>query len=259
MSLGAERKLRAEVADISARLYRKGWVANHDGNVSVRSGDRFLATPTAFSKAAVTPDDVLTVDAAGKVVQGRHRVFSEWNLHAACYARPDVHAVVHAHPPMATGFSVSGARLLEKPFLAEAVVSLGPGIPTTAFAAPGPAAAAALAPLLAEHDAVLLANHGVIAVGADLEQAYLRLELVEHLANIAYFAHHTGGVRALPDAALPALLEARKKAGLGPAARAPAGSAALATPTTPPPAAPVAKSPDLATIIREELVRTLQK
>lgn len=261
-SLGAERALRAELVEISHRLHRKGWVANHDGNLSVRTGaGRFLATPTAFSKATVEVDDILTVDGAGKVLAGKHRVFSEWNLHATCYARPDVMAVVHAHPQMATGFSISGARFLEKPFIAEAVVSLGPGIPTVPFAMPGAAAAAALAPFWAEHDAVLLGNHGVITVGADLEQAYLRMELVEHLANIAYFAHHTGGIKPLPESALAPLLEARKKAGLGPAARAPGNPSVLATANTPVPA-PTPGRPDaaaLAQIIRDELTKALQK
>ena len=263
--LGAERALRAALEEIAHRLHRKGWVANHDGNISVRAGaGRFLATPTAFSKATVEVDDVLTVDGAGKVLAGKHRVFSEWNLHATCYARPDVMAVVHAHPQMATGFSISGARFLEKPFIAEAVVSLGPGIPTVPFAMPGAAAAAALAPFWAEHDAVLLGNHGVITVGADLEQAYLRMELVEHLANIAYFAHHTGGIKPLPEAALAPLLEARKKAGLGPAARSPGNPAVLATANTPTPAPTTgtAGRPDaaaLAQIIRDELTKALQK
>ncbi|MCC6996817.1 MAG: class II aldolase/adducin family protein [Deltaproteobacteria bacterium] len=268
--LGAERALRAALVEISHRLHRKGWVANHDGNVSVRAGaGRFLATPTAFSKATVEVDDILTIGGdgagagAGKVLAGKHRVFSEWNLHATCYARPDVMAVVHAHPQMATGFSISGARFLERPFIAEAVVSLGPGIPTVPFAMPGAAAAAALAPFWAEHDAVLLANHGVITVGADLEQAYLRMELVEHLANIAYFAHHTGGIKPLPEAALAPLLEARKKAGLGPAARAPGNPAVLATAATPVPTPSAASGrPDaaaLAQIIRDELTKALQK
>src|SRR5690349_8532356 len=109
MSFGAEKKLREQVAEVSSRLHRKGWVANHDGNVSVRvpgADSRYLATPTAFSKAAVSEDDVLVLDYGGAVLAGKHRVFSEWNLHATCYgARKDVRAVVHAHPPMATGFS----------------------------------------------------------------------------------------------------------------------------------------------------------
>ena len=281
MIQGGDKQVRAEIAAYSAKLAARGWVANHDGNLSVRAGDGYLATPTAFAKAAVTPDDVIGVGEGGKVTSGKHRVFSEWNLHATCYgARPDVKAVVHAHPPMATGFSVSGARFLERPFMAEPVVSLGAGIPTAPFAAPGPGACAALPALLAEHDAMLLANHGVLAVGATLEQAYLRLELVEHLANIAYFAHHTGGIRPLPESAIAALLEARTKAGLGPAARKPAASATDLGRTGGSPPVVVACGPappdatvrvlekpraaaqpsahEIASIIREELARALK-
>ena len=112
----------------------------------------------------------------------------------------------------------SGSPVLERPFMAEAVVSLGQTIPTIPFALPGADAATALAPWVTMVDAALLGNHGVIAWGADVEQAYLRLELVEHLARTAVIAEAAGGVRPLPESALPKLLEARAKAGLGAAA-----------------------------------------
>ena len=182
-------------------------------------------------------------------------------------------AVAHAHPPAATGLACAGSRLLERPFLAEAVVSLGACIPTVPFAPPGAAAVAALAPFLPATDTVLLANHGVLAWGADLEQAYLRLELVEHLARLALEAERAGGLRPLPEAALPALLEARRRAGLGAAASRPAGDAGPArvvacAPAPPgatveilPPGAGTAggNPVDLARIIREELLEALKR
>jgi L-fuculose-phosphate aldolase len=208
----------------SKRLHEAGWVANHDGNVSVRAPDgvRFWATPTAVSKRDVQPHDVLCVDVEGKVLHGRLRIFSEWALHAAAYkARPDVKAVLHAHPPHATAFGLS-RRSLGVPALPEMVVSLGASIPTIAYAMPKtPAQLDAVARELTDGDAdaLLLAGNGVLTVGTDLEQAYLRLELVEHYARILTVAHALGGVEALPREDLDKLLAARTKAGLGKRAR----------------------------------------
>jgi L-fuculose-phosphate aldolase len=256
-----DRALRDAVAEVARRLWTRGWVANHDGNVTARLGaGRTLATPTATSKAAVAADRLLVVDGDGKKVAGEGKPFSEIGLHLTVYAnRADVNAVVHAHPPAATGISCSGGRQLERPFIAEAVVSLGPTIPTVPFAAPGAPACAALAPFAGAHDAVLLGNHGVLAWGADVEQAYLRLELVEHLAQIALHAERAGGIRPLPESALAPLLEARQKTGLGSPPATPKAVVACA----PSPTADVvilgAPAPDLATIIREELGRALKK
>jgi len=173
-----------------------------------------------------------------------------------------VRAVVHAHPPAATAIACAGGRQLERPFLAEAVVSLGPSIPTVPFAPPGPDACAALAPFCAGADAVLLGNHGVLAWGGDLEQAYLRLELVEHLAKIALEAERAGGIRPLPESALAPLLDARRKAGLGGAAAGPARPVVACAPAPHADVATIApgrpKEPELAEIIREELLRALR-
>jgi L-fuculose-phosphate aldolase len=260
------------VAEYAQRLHARGWVANHDGNVSVRDADgRYLATPTATSKAAVRADALVLVDDAGQKVGGRGAPFSEMALHLTVYReRPDVQAVIHAHPPTATGFAVAGVGL-DEPFLAEAVVSLGAGIPTVPFAPPGPDAARALAPFTRDHDAVLLANHGVLAWGPDLETAYLRLELVEHLARIALTARQLGGLQALPASALPALLAARAKAGLGPTASSPSPALprTVVACAPPPPGAdvriydpkrPALPSPtELADIIRQEIAAALKR
>jgi L-fuculose-phosphate aldolase len=279
MNSGASR-LRAELADYARRLHARGWVANHDGNVTARLGPegsgRYLATPTATSKAEVTPESLLVVDDAGAKVSGPSKPFGEIGLHLTVYRnRPDVAAVVHAHPPTATGFAVAGMGL-DRPLIAEAVVSLGAGVPTVPFAPPGEAACRALAPFTLTHDAVLLAGHGAIAWGRDLEQAYLRLELVEHLARIALVAHQLGGAQSIPDALLPALLEARRKAGLGLAASAPtappaaAPKAVVACAPPPPgsdvvlagerPRASTLPAPgDLASIIRQEIAAAMKK
>lgn len=267
----ADRGVRARVVDTARELHRRGWVANHDGNVSARLGpDRFLVTPTATSKAKVEERALLEVDGKGVRAAGSGRPFGEIGLHLAVYAaRPDVAALVHAHPPYATALACSGARLLERPFIAEAVVSLGPTIPTVPFAPPGPAAAEALARLARDHDALLAANHGAFAWAADLDTALLRLELVEHLARIATLAQATGGLTYLPESALPALLQARARAGLGAAAdraadRLTAGPKAVvacapAPHSSTPTIAPGEKRAEVAALIREEIVRALRE
>lgn len=217
--------LQQDVAAGARHLHAAGWVANHDGNVSARAADhkRFFATPTAVSKRLVNAADIVTVDLSGQILAGRKKLFGEWHLHASCYAaRADVGAVLHAHPPHATAIGLA-RRSLGVPALAEMVVSLGKSIPTLDYAAPKNAGQdAALKKALTEGDAdvVLLAGNGVIAVGVDIEQALLRLELVEHYCKIWLAALPLGGVTALPEADLLKLLEARTKAGLGRAGRA---------------------------------------
>ncbi len=212
------------VAEVARYLHAAGWVANHDGNVSLRlsDGKRFLATPTALSKRVVEGHDTVTVDIEGKVLSGRRKIFGEWHLHAACYgARSDVNAVIHAHPVSATAFGVA-RKSLGAPPLPEMVVSLGVHVPTLDYALPKhPSQDAALKKAITDGDAdaVLLAGNGVIVVGADLEQALLRLELVEHWAKIALAAAALGGAQPLPADDVKKLLEARTKAGLGKAAR----------------------------------------
>jgi len=212
---------RQDVADYAQLLHERGWVANHDGNVSVRDAPgEFMCTPTAWSKRLVTPEDVIIVDLPGKVRAGRRKPFGEWHLHKAAYtARPDAMAVIHAHPPVACGFAVAG-RPLGRPAIAEMVVSIGDDIPLLPYAPPKDEKGdAALMAALEKHDAVVLGNHGVLTVGDDLEQAYLRLELVEHWATILLNATLLGGARPLPDGDVTKFLDARAKAGLGPAGR----------------------------------------
>jgi L-fuculose-phosphate aldolase len=212
----ATLNLKSELVAAAHRLHQAGWVANHDGNLSARLGaGAFLLTPTAVSKGAIREDWLITVDTSGKVVEGRRKPFGELDLHLACFrARPDVQVVCHAHPPTATGFGVAGLELGPLP-LPEAVVSLG-RVPTLPLAAPKSAeGASAVERAAAEHDAMLLAGNGVITLGADVEQALLRMELVEHVAKILLVARQLGAVVELPPAMVGKLLEARAKAGLG--------------------------------------------
>lgn len=194
-----EEALRREIAEACAVLGARGWVANHDGNLSARLPDGgFLATPTAVAKADVRADMLLRLSPEGAAPAGGRALFSEWALHAAAHeARPEIGVVLHAHPPHATAFACAG-QPLPHPFLAEAVASLGAELPLVAFAAPGaPELGASVAAALQRGDVLLLAQHGVLVVGASVEQALLRMELVEHLARIALAAVPLGGVRPL--------------------------------------------------------------
>lgn len=204
--------LRAQVAQAARRIHAAGWAANHDGNVSVRLGrDRFLITPTATSKAEVTESTLSVVDGAGKLVEGTRKPPGETELHLAAYrARPDVDAVLHAHPPYATAFGAARVPL-EPVCLPEAVVSLGL-IPLAPFALPKtPLATEAVSRCAAEADAMLLPGNGALTLAPDVALAFLRMELVEHLAKILHHARALGGAQPLPPEEMARLLEQNKK------------------------------------------------
>lgn len=211
-------KVKAELVAASRRLHQMGWVANHDGNISLRlTGQRLLITPTAYSKADVDEASLIIVDLQGKVLEGRRKPFSELELHLAAYrARPEVEVVLHAHPPCATAFGLVGLAL-SPVAMPELVVSLGDSIPTLPRAMPKtPEAVKNVEAAAARVDAMLLAGNGALTLGADLSQALLRMELVEHYAKILTHARALGEVAPLAAADVAKLLEARKKAGLGP-------------------------------------------
>jgi L-fuculose-phosphate aldolase len=191
-----EENLRLEMVRYSHLLHKMGWVANHDGNISaILSEGKILCTPTAQSKRLVGLEQLIVVDNQNNVLVGTRRPFSELQLHRAAYkARPEIGCVIHAHPPTATGFAVAGISL-DPPFMAEPVVSLGATIPLVPFFPPkDDRLDKAIAEGLEKGDVLMLANHGVLSVGANFEQAYLRIELVEHLSKIALIARQLGGV-----------------------------------------------------------------
>jgi L-fuculose-phosphate aldolase len=250
--------LRRELVRASQALHARGWVANHDGNLSARldlPGDeqvRVLCSPTAVSKADVGLESLIVVDGQGAVVEGTRRAFSELSLHLAAYrARPDIGVVLHAHPPCVTAFAVAGLPI-PHPFMAEPVVSLGPVIPVVEHAPPGdPSLAEGLARALAQADVAVLDRHGLISVGGSFEQALLRMELVEHLARVALAAAQLGGVRPLPADQVQAL--AAKGRPASEPARAPLDSA----PVRSPPLAPALTGarPDVRELVQQALAR----
>ncbi len=208
-------QLRREVARYSSLIHDAGWVANHDGNVSLREGARFFITPTGVSKRECLADTIVECDAHGKPLS-RGRPPSEVSLHVGVFeARPDVGAVVHAHPPYASAFALVG-RSLEPIAMPEVMVSLGERIPLVPLFVPkDPAAAGAVGGAMKGADAALLSGNGAITVGPDLETAYLRMEVLEHYAKILTLARGGVGEPApLPEAARSKCLELRKAAGL---------------------------------------------
>jgi L-fuculose-phosphate aldolase len=203
---------RDEIVQYGRLLHQTGLVAATDGNLSVRLSDgTFLCTPTLMSKGMMTPEDLVIVDALGHKVSGWRNVSSEIAMHLFIYRnRRDVGAVVHAHPPTATGFAAAGMPL-DSALCSEIVITLGT-VPLANYETPGtPELAEALAPLVGDHDAILMANHGVVTYGEDLLTAYMNMETVEHYAKIALVTHMLGKQKPLSETHVSKLREIRMK------------------------------------------------
>lgn len=208
----SERHYRHEIVQFGKALHARGFVAAMDGNLSVRLDERrILATPTLMSKAMMRPADMTVVDLEGRQLAGKRHVSSEIGMHLLIYKlRPDVHGIVHAHPPTATGFAAAGLAL-NQPLVCEVVIGLG-SIPLAKYGTPGTTELAdALAPLIPDYDAILMSNHGVVACGTTLHQAYMKMETVEHFAHIALVTHLLGRQQPLGTQELEKLLVARSK------------------------------------------------
>lgn len=189
----AEEQIRADIVEVGRRLWARGFVASNDGNISVRlDDDRVITTPTAVSKGFMTPDMMVVTDLAGKKLAGERNASSELKMHLEVYrSRPDARAVVHAHPPTATGFAVAGIPL-DRAVLAEVITTLG-SIPIAEYATPSTdELPAACRKYLKAHDGLLLANHGALTLAPDLFTAYHRMETIEHFAKISLTARLLG-------------------------------------------------------------------
>src|SRR3954447_9054437 len=206
---------RRQIVELGRLAYQKGWVAANDGNISVRLGaDRILATPTGVSKGMMDPEDLIICDLDGIKVEGDRECTSEILMHTTIYQmRSDVRAVVHAHPPVATGFAVAG-RPLDLALLPEVIIGLG-CIPLADYGLPGtPELSEALKPFIPTYDAVLMANHGAMCYADDLMKAFFRMETVEHFARITLVAELLGGPRMLPRIEVEELLDSRARYGM---------------------------------------------
>src|SRR4029078_6393538 len=205
-----ESTLRADIVEVGRRMYARGYTASNDGNISVRLGaDRLLMTPKSVCKGFMTPDMMCVTDLDGRKLQGDRDPSSEMLMHlevyrqppdvlavrltplAASRRRPGVRAVVHAHPPIATGFAVAGIPL-DRAVLAEVLCTLG-SIPIAEYATPSTKELPeAVRKYIKAHDGMLLANHGALTSGADLYAAYYKMETIEHFAKISLVARLLG-------------------------------------------------------------------
>ncbi|HEU5402887.1 MAG TPA: class II aldolase/adducin family protein [Terriglobales bacterium] len=218
-----DHQFRREIIRCGSLLHSCGFIAATDGNVSIRLDDeRVLVTPTGMSKGMMRTSDLVVVDMEGRKIKGRREVTSEIGMHLLIYRmRPDIHAVVHAHPHTATGFAAAGIPL-NQPLVCEVVIGLGQ-IPLAPYGTPGtPELAETLEPLIPDYDAILMANHGVVTYGSDLQSAYMKMETVEHFAQITLVTHLLGKQQPLECAALEKLVAARSRyLGVNSAARMP--------------------------------------
>ncbi|MGE3540198.1 MAG: class II aldolase/adducin family protein [Candidatus Tectimicrobiota bacterium] len=205
--------LRRDLVGVCQRLYQRGFIAGTEGNVSaLEAPDRLWITPSGVHKGLLQPAELLLIDLQGRVLFGVGKPSSETPMHLALYrARPEVRAVVHAHPPIATSLTVAGCRL-EPPLLPEAVVALGE-VPTVPYQMPTTwQFANAVGAAMRHADAALLENHGSVAVGRSLSEAFNRMEIVERAAQILYLARLLGQVQPLPAEAVTALQALRQGA-----------------------------------------------
>jgi len=204
-------KLKEDLCEAGRRLYANGFIAAMEGNLSVRTGENeVIGTPAGVCKGYLTPEMLVTCDMEGKE-RSSGRISTEIQMHLAVYrARPDVKAVVHAHPPKCTGFAVAGVPL-DRAVLAEVVVTLG-CIPLADYATPSTKELAeSVDRLVRTSDGVLLSNHGALTVGRDILDAYYKMEVIEHFAEITLISRQLGGERLLPRGEVSRLLDLRQK------------------------------------------------
>ena len=208
-----EQTARREIVRVGKLLYERGYVVSSDGNVSVRLDDgRIVATPTQTGKGRMTEDSLAVTDSEGKALNDR-KASSELAMHLLIYReRPEVKAVCHAHPPHGSAFAVAGLAI-DQPILSEVILTLG-CVPLAEYGTPSTdELTEAMRPLVKHHNALLMANHGAVAYGADVWQAFDRLETLEHTAKIAILARALGGAKNLPPDAIEKLIHVREQAG----------------------------------------------
>lgn len=210
--LSPELQLRQDLVEYGRMLHAQTFVAATDGNLSVRmDNDRVMITPTGVSKGMMHADEMVIVDLDGEKLSGARQPSSEINMHLTIYRmRPEIGAVVHAHPCTATAFASAGIAL-DEPLCSEVVITLG-AVPLAPYATTGTnELSESLRPFIPDHNAILMANHGVVTYGCDLRQAYLRMEAVEHYAKIVLAARQLGRGRALDDEQLEKLFAVRSR------------------------------------------------
>jgi L-fuculose-phosphate aldolase len=210
-----EQEYRRDIIDVGKLVWQKGWIAANDGNISIRlDQNRILCTPTGLCKGMLTEDDLIVCDCLGNKLEGQRERTSEIAMHLTIYEmRPDVRSVVHAHPVVATGFAAAG-RALNLALLPEVIIGLG-SVPLAEYGLPGtPALTRGMLEYIPKYDALLMENHGAVSYGADLWQAFYRMETVEHFARITLVAELLGGARPLPRHEVGKLFDSRGRYGV---------------------------------------------
>ena len=210
-----EKELREDICEVGRYVWQKGWVAANDGNITIRlDHERILATPTGVSKGRMHPEDLIIVDMQGNKIEGRKERTSEIAMHVTIYnMRSDVKSVVHAHPPVATGFAAAG-KPLNLALLPEVVIGLG-CVPLAAYGLPGtPELTEPMLPYIPKYDAIMMGNHGAVCYGDDVWRAFYRMETVEHFARISLVAELLGGPNVLPKVEVDKLFDSRTRYGV---------------------------------------------
>lgn len=212
-----EFEIKKQICDIGKRIYNRNMVAANDGNISVKLNDHeFLCTPTGVSKGFMTPEYICKVDENGNVIQANKgfKPSSEIKMHMRVYAkRPDVGAVVHAHPTFATSFAIAGIPLTQ-PIMPEAVIALG-CVPIAEYGTPSTMEIPDnVEKYLPYYDAVLLESHGALTWSTDLLAAYHKMESVEFYAELLYKSKMLGGPKEFDKNTIEKLYEIRRQMGL---------------------------------------------
>ncbi len=266
-----EQVWRKEIVRVCRLLHQKGYVAATDGNVSVRLGKRrILSTPSGFSKGFLAPEQLVITDLEGNMIRSYDPASrdleptSELLMHLEVYRqRPDVAAVVHAHPPICVALSIAGVSLA-KCLLPEVIVTLGL-IPTADYATPSSAEGpGAISDLIADHDALIIQRHGTLTVGQDPFDAYLKLEKVEHLAHVTLILRQLGRETPLPPSEVAKLLQMRREKGLARAGEeedfcAACGVCDMTVDHPPPRPTPELNDEELVRLVTREVLKELNR
>jgi len=204
---------KAQIVEIGCRLYSRGLVAGFEGNISTRIGNNILITPSGVCKGFLKEDDIIEINSLGEKLAGTGLPSSETALHLKMYReRENIQAVVHAHPPTATGFACAGMGL-DQSLTAETVLMLG-AVPLVPYGTPSTKELPEALDGFTGYDALLLANHGAMTVGKTLENAYFLMEQVEQYAKISFVANTLGTPKPLPCDEVDKLMALREKFGI---------------------------------------------
>jgi L-fuculose-phosphate aldolase len=211
-----EARLRQGICRIGDLCYRRSYIVGADGNISARLADgTVLITPAGAMKGFLEPHHLAHVDMDGRVVDGGPSCSTETGIHLVAYReRPEMKAVVHAHPPHAVAMTIAGVDL-SMPLIPEIIVTIG-GIPTAPYGTPGTSELPeSIRSIIRCSDTLIMQNHGSVTVGQNLMDAYKKLDMLEHTARILWLAHAVkGGLEPLPPEAVRKLLETRKILGI---------------------------------------------